>query len=54
MLAQGVLPLKNGVLGGVPLLQIKSKYVEYGMSFDTDGNIFLKYPGMDQNLVLKY
>lgn len=32
----------------------KSKYVEYSMSFDADGNILLNYPGMDQSLVLKY
>lgn len=31
-----------------------SKYVEYTMSFDMDGNILLKYPGMEQCLVLKY
>lgn len=31
-----------------------SKYVEYSMSFDMDGNILLKYPGMEQSLVLKY
>lgn len=32
----------------------KNKYAEYQMSFDSNGNIILTYPGMDQSLLLEY
>jgi hypothetical protein len=31
-----------------------SKYVEYQMSFDKDGNILLNYQGMEQGILLEY
>lgn len=32
----------------------KTKYVEYDMGFNSDGNILLTYPGMEQSILLAY
>ena len=32
----------------------KTKYVEYDMEFNSDGNILLTYPGMEQSILLAY
>ena len=32
----------------------KTKYVEYDMEFNSEGNILLTYPGMEQSILLAY